>query len=170
MSWRLRSVSTCAINRTTRSIAPGTGISVAHMNGTSVTPACRAAYAGNSATRSGVEVKNTLIRSSALSSLRPRTAWISLATPASKSSRSSESIWIAPRTARTATCTNSMGRDSLPDEVVPRADLTAGQVSHPTGFERAEGDRSVLGAYQAGHWLPDLLEQPAHDVLAAFVQ
>ena len=53
---RGRSVSTCAISRTTRGMAPGTGISVAHISGTAWKPVLRAASAGNSAVRSGVTV------------------------------------------------------------------------------------------------------------------
>ena len=49
-------VSTCISSRTTRGIAPGTSISVAHSSGTSWKPSLRAASAGNSAVRSWVAV------------------------------------------------------------------------------------------------------------------
>ena len=57
MSARGRSVSTCAIIRTTRGIEPSISSSRAQISGTSVKPSCRAAYAGNSETRSVVAVK-----------------------------------------------------------------------------------------------------------------
>ena len=56
-SARGRSVSTCAIRRTTRGIDPSISSSRAHTRGTSENPSCRAAYAGNSLTRSLVAVK-----------------------------------------------------------------------------------------------------------------
>ena len=100
---RGRSVSTWASSRSTRGIAPGTAISVAQSSGTSVIPISRAAYAGNSAVRSGVAVNTTLIRSSLVRSLRSSIARTSSEAAARIWSRSLSSTWIAPRTARTAT-------------------------------------------------------------------
>ena len=64
MSARGRSVSTWAIIRTTRGIEPAISSSRAHSSGTSPKPSRRAAYAGNSETRSEVAVKMTEMKSS----------------------------------------------------------------------------------------------------------
>ena len=64
MSARGRSVSTCASIRTTRGIDPSISSSRAQISGTSPKPSRRAAYAGNSETRSEVAVKITLMKSS----------------------------------------------------------------------------------------------------------
>ena len=82
-------------------MAPGTGISVAQISGTSWKPILRAASAGNSAVRSGVAVNRTLITSSVVSSLRAITSVTSSAVPSSIASRSSVSTCTAPRTALT---------------------------------------------------------------------
>ena len=74
-------VSTWAISRTTRGSAPGTSISVAQISGTSWKPSLRAASAGNSAVRSGVAVKITLITSSVVSLLRSITSVTSSVDP-----------------------------------------------------------------------------------------
>lgn len=66
---------------------PGTPISVVQSSGTSVNPSNRAAYAGNSASRSGVAVKMTLIRSSGVIVLRCMTALISSVVPSRIASR-----------------------------------------------------------------------------------
>ena len=88
-------------------MAPGTGISIEHISGTAWKPSLRAASAGNSAVRSGVAVKSTLITSSGVRSLRLITALTSSAVPSRMASRSSASTWIAPRMAMTVTCFNS---------------------------------------------------------------
>ena len=75
-------------------------------------PSLRAASAGNSAFRSGVAVKMTLMTSSVLSSLRFITSVTSSAVPARISARSLPPTWTAPRTARTATCLLLPARDS----------------------------------------------------------
>jgi hypothetical protein len=94
-------VSTCASRRSTRGIEPGTPISVVHSSGTSVSPSNRAAYAGNSALRSGVAVNTMLIKSAGSMALRCSTSFTSSVVPSRMSSRSFASTWIAPRTART---------------------------------------------------------------------
>ena len=72
-------------------MAPGTAISAAHINGTSWKPILRAASAGNSAVRSGVDVNSTLITSSVVRSLRDITSVTSSAVASSIASRSAES-------------------------------------------------------------------------------
>ena len=64
MSARGRSVSTCASIRTTRGIDRSISSSRAQSSGTSPKPSWRAAYAGNSETRSEVAVKITEMKSS----------------------------------------------------------------------------------------------------------
>ena len=63
-SARSRGTVQCSITRMHIGSEPGTGISLAHRSGMLVSPAVRAATAGNSAVRSGVTVKMIEIRSS----------------------------------------------------------------------------------------------------------
>ena len=121
MSARGRSVSTCAIIRTTRGIEPSISSSRAQSSGTSVNPSWRAAYAGNSETRSDVAVKITEMKSSTSSPLASMASSTISATRWSMCSRSSSSSWVAPRTALTATgerlvANNSTLRAVLPSE------------------------------------------------------
>src|SRR5262245_3011597 len=90
-------------SRTTRGRAPGTSISLAHSSGTSWKPILRAARAGNSAVRSGVAVKTTLITSSVTRPLRVMTSVTSSVVPSRTAVRSLAPIWTAPRIALTAT-------------------------------------------------------------------
>src|SRR5579875_18826 len=187
---RGRSVSTCAISRTTRAMAPGTAISVAQISGTSWKPILRAASAGNSAVRSGVTVNSTLITSSVVRSLRLITAVTSSAVPSRIASRSSASTWIAPRIARTATCQLLPLRCSrLPASHVLRtwrasyapyasqadggvqvADFPRREVACRARPQVAQLDRPHRGTNQAAHRMPDLGEHPPDDVLAALME
>ena len=76
---------------------------VVRMRGTSPKPSRRAAYAGNSETRSEVAVKITEMKSSTTRPLDSITSSTISATRSSMCSRTSSSSWVAPRTARTAT-------------------------------------------------------------------
>src|SRR5215469_12689878 len=192
-------VSTCMSNRTTRGIAPGTAISLAQSSGTSWNPILRAASAGNSAVRSGVAVKTTLITSSGTRLLRVITSVTSSVVPSRMSARSLASTWTAPRIALTATtcpfaltscdvaaCSKAIGgeRETWPcasaaraERLVSEADSRV-QLPHFGGGERpggpwpqvAEGHRPHLRADQPGHRVPGRGQQPAHDVLAPLMQ
>src|SRR5580704_13620745 len=144
------------MSRTTRGIAPLTGISVAHMRGTAWKPSLRAASAGNSAVRSGVTVNRTLITSSGVRSLRVITAVTSSAVP-------SRLLLLA-----VAPC--HAGCALEPDGGVQLADLLRGQVPGRAGPEAAELDRADGGAQQPADRVVDLGEHPADDVLTALVQ
>jgi hypothetical protein len=73
------------------------------IRGTSVNPSIRAAYAGNSETRSVVAVKMIEMKSSSTQPFASIT-WATIsATRSSMWSRESSSSWVAPRTALTAT-------------------------------------------------------------------
>src|SRR4051794_33504680 len=119
MSLRGRSVSTWAIIRTTRDIDPSISSSRAQISGTSPNPRRRAAYAGNSETRSEVAVKITEMKSSTSSPLDSMTSVTISATRSSMWSRTSSSSWVAPRTALTAT------RATLTGLVAPEGPLVA---------------------------------------------
>src|SRR4051812_48099034 len=97
-----RSVSTWASIRTTRGIELSISSSRAHRSGTSPKPSCRAAYAGNSETRSEVAVKITEMKSSTSRPLASIASSTISATRSSMCSRSSASSCVAPRTALTA--------------------------------------------------------------------
>src|SRR3569833_477848 len=159
-----------AISRITRGSACVTPNSVVHSSGTSWKPSLRAASAGNSAVRSGVAVKMTLITSSVVMALRVITSVTSSAVPARIWSRASASTWIAPRTASTATePPRGRGASEL-DGRVQLAELLGGERPDRTRLEPAELERPELGAGELLHRETDLGEQPAHDVLAALVQ
>src|SRR5690606_1040092 len=168
---RGRSVSTCAISRMTRGSDPGTAISDAHSSGTSWNPSLRAARAGNSAVRSGVVVKMTLMTSSVLSSLRAITSDTSSVVASRIWSRSSASTCVAPRTARTATAAPPpLAAGLQPHGLVQFSDLVHGQRAHRAGLQHAQPDRAELYSGQLLDGEPDLLQQPPHDVLASLVQ
>src|SRR5579871_4709628 len=172
----------CIISRTTRGIAPGTPISPAHNSGTSWKPSLRAASAGNSAVRSLVAVKITLMTSSVLRSLRVITSVTSSAVPARISARSSAPTWIAPRTARTATCLPSRPgprpapflltapKPLQPDGRVQVADFLDRQLPGRARPQRPERDRADVRAHQPRHRVPGRGQHPLDDVLAALVQ
>src|SRR5215469_10375050 len=170
----------CIIRRTMRGIALGTSISVAHSSGTSWNPGLRAARAGNSAVRSGVAVKMTLMTSSVLSSLRPITSVTSSVVAARISAWSFALTWTAPRTARTVTVTppfawvqptrGELRLRSQADGSVQVADLLGGQSPGGTGAQRSERDGSDLGSDQPAHRTAAGCKHPLDDVLTAFVQ
>src|SRR3954452_3702314 len=164
MSLRDRSVSTCAIIRTTRGIEEPISSSRAQIRGTSSKPSWRAAYAGNSECRSEVAVKMMLMKSSTASELASSTSRTISATRSSMCSRSSDSSWVAPRTALTDT------RLSLQTGRVEQlADFGVGQLAQPTRFQLTETHRPDAGPGQSTHRVPDLVEQPSHDAVASLV-
>src|SRR5690625_4753591 len=191
---RGRSVSTCAINRTTLGRAWGTEISVEHINGTSAKPSSRAANAGNSLVRSGVAVNSTLITSSVVNSLRRITSATSSAVASSTCSRSSASTCTAPRMARTATFAPALslivlavsekegdgghglrGRGRRRPRLqahglVELAHLLGGECPHRARLEGLEIDRTDLGACQVRDRVSHRFHEAPHDVFAALVQ
>src|ERR1700729_574324 len=168
-------------------MAPGTGISVAHISGTAWKPSLRAASAGNSAVRSGVTVNSTLITSSGARSLRLITAVTRSAVHSRMASLSSASTWMAPRMALTVTCSTpydltsrlqcspcspprARGRWLQADGGVEFADLLGGEVSGAAGGEVPELDRPDRHPHQAADRMADLDQHPADDPIAPLVQ
>src|SRR6185312_16283948 len=95
--------------------------------------------------------------------LRSSTAVTSSAEPSSTASRVSASTWIAPRMARTLTDA------SQPHRPVQRSDLRVAEPAEPAGSLVAQLHLAHRGAQEPQHRVADLLQQPPHDVLAAFV-
>src|SRR5436305_481020 len=95
--------------RITRGNAPGTGISRAHSSGTWLSPIRRAATAGNSASRSSVQVKMQLTRSSGASLLRSSTALTNSSVASTMAVASFSSTVVAPLRARSLTASHSDG-------------------------------------------------------------
>src|SRR5215469_1528305 len=156
-------------------MAPGTLISVQHSSGTSWKPSALAASAGNSARRSAVAEKITLITSSVLRPLRFITSVTSSAVPSSISSRSSASPWMAPLMALTATIAPfSPALDAMArlhaDRGIQVADLGDGQPPGAARPQRSEADRPDLRPYQADDRVTGLGQHPPDNVLASFVQ
>src|SRR4051794_12911453 len=164
MSFRDRSVSTCAIIRTTRGIEDSISSSRAQIRGTSSKPSCRAAYAGNSECRSAVAVKMMLMKSSTPSSLASSTPRTISATRSSMCSRLSLSSWVAPRTALTDT------RLSLQTGGVEElADFGVGQLTQSTCLQLAQSHRTDAGARESSYGMADVVQEPPHDPVAALV-
>src|SRR5690242_21876498 len=95
--------------------------------------------------------------------LRSSTAVTSSAEPSSTASRVSASTWIAPRMARTLTDASQAHR------AVQRTDLRVAEPPEPAGPPVAQLQLPHRGAQEPQHRAPDLLQQPPHDVLPAFV-
>src|SRR6478735_8735941 len=131
-----RSVSTCAIIRTTRGMEPAISSSRAQISGTSPKPSRRAAYAGNSECRSDVAVKITEMKSSTSRPLASMTSVTISATRSSMWSRTSSSSWVAPRTALTATRAGYLAR---------RRCRTAVSANAGVGFPGEPGKPELLG-------------------------
>src|SRR6478672_7248816 len=174
MSARGRSDSTCAIIRTTRGMDPSISSSRVQISGTSVKPSMRAAYAGNSETRSVVAVKMIEMKSSSTQPLASIT-WVTIsATRSSMWSRSSTSSCVAPRTALTATLRPDRFRvpprtGSEAGRVEEAAELVAGELAEGTAPHPDQLDRSDGGAGQLPDRVSDVVEQAAHDPVASLV-
>src|SRR3954454_9820000 len=133
------SVSMWASIRTTRGIDRSISSSRAQSSGTSPNPSCRAAYAGNSETRSEVAVKITEMKSSTSRPLASMASSTISATRSSMWSRSSASSWVAPRTALTAT--GHKGSEQH---------RRVGEVSQPRGSARLVAPERPVVALRVG--------------------
>src|SRR5436305_10768362 len=144
--------------RITRSIAPRTGISCPHMSGTRPSPSRRAATAGNSASRSGVQVKKTLTTRSGSSTFRSRSSRTTFSAAARIASASFRSACTAPRTAHRR-CWGSplaIARGILPEPL----DLGSAEAARAPGAQRAEADGSEPNALERGDLVADRGSHP----------
>src|SRR5438552_1748792 len=162
--------------RTTDDIDPSTGISLAHIRGTSPSPILRAASAGNIARRSSVAVNRMLIRSSCATPLRSIIAASRRSVEDSMAAGESFPTTIAPRAARTLTPTPpnipTPGRwpraPRLPaDSSREVDDLVVRQRSNVAGGKTAESDRTHPQAHESRDGQPHRREQPPNLTLAS---
>src|SRR5215210_3860172 len=153
--------------RITRGSAPGTSISRAQSNGTSLRPSSRAATAGNSASRSEVQVKMQLTRSSWRSELRSSTARMSSSVAARMSSDAFRSTVVAPLSALSLMAAIVSGAALAPGLSQP-LDLDRLQPPRLALLERAQPQRPERHPFERRHTVPDGLDHPAHLALLPF--
>src|SRR3954468_13757079 len=139
----------------TRGSEPGTSISCAHRSGTDDRPRLRAATAGNSASRSRVEVKMQLTMPSAASAFRSITSCRSSSVADRIAPDSLASTVMAPRSAR-----SFIGR-GLCQPPQP-LHLCLRQPPALPGLEAAEAQRAERHALELHHAVAHGLEHPTH--------
>ena len=187
MSLRARSVSTWAIIRTTRGIEPSISSSRAQISGTSSKPSWRAAYAGNSECRSEVAVKMMLMKSSTVERVGLHHAAHHLGDPVEHvvAGVGSRAGWLPARRGRTRMSPHSidgarvaLSQPSPASAVRPglraggvqqRAELALVELAQAALLQAGEPHRSDLGAGEAAYGMADVVQQPAHDPVAALV-
>src|SRR4051794_8078245 len=171
----------------TRGSAPGTSISRAHRSGTADRPMLRAATAGNSASRSSVQVKMQLTMCSASSAFRSMTSRTSSSVADRIASESLASTVVAPRSARSCIgrglCQPTNGSTEDPESPggpsVPlfRAawlcrlskslDLPFRQAPALPRLQAAQAERAECHAFERHHPVPHRLEHPPDLALLA---
>src|SRR5436309_10160165 len=148
--------------RITRSIAPTTGISRPHISGTRSRPSSRAATAGNSASRSSVQVKKQLTIRSGSRRLRASSSRNSSPVAARIEAASLRSAWAAPRTAQIRSGASFIEPGILPEPL----DIGRSEPPGLADLQLAEPDRPEADALEDEHLVADRRRHPPHLAIA----